>query len=93
MRRIQKALMIRVLPVDGKPGEYTASFTSEFLQATFSVTVKDTILGAVAIHRFAEMIRKQFGKYVANGEIEFVLPDSMEPVSRPFADMVNKESA
>ena len=80
--------MIRVLPVDGKSGEYTASFTSEFLQATFSVRVKDTILGAVALHRFAEMIGKQFGKYTASGEIEFILPNSMELRSKPFAEIV-----
>ena len=91
MSRTQKALLIRVLPVDGKPGEYAASFTSEFLQATFSVEVKDTILGAVAIHRFAEMVRKEYAKYTTTGEIEFVLPDSMRPENRPFADMLKQE--
>ena len=88
MRTIQKALMIRVLPVDGNPGEYIASFTSEFLKATFSVTVKDNILGAVALYRFSEMILKQFGKYTTAGEIEFIMPDSLELESKPFAEIV-----
>ena len=89
MSRTQKALLIRVLPVDGKPGEYAASFTSEFLQATFSVEVKDTILGAVAIHRFAEMVRKEYARYTTTGEIEFVLPPTLESDCRPFAEIVH----
>ena len=91
MRSTQTAIIVRVLPVDGKPGEYTASFTSEFLHATFSVRVKDNILGAVALHRFSEMILKQFGRYTTTGEIEFVFPDSLKSGGGLFTEIVQEK--
>ena len=52
------AIVIR--PVEGRKGEYLASCRSEFLGATFSCLFKDTLMGALALHAFSEMIRKRY---------------------------------
>ena len=48
-----------------------ACYASEFLQAEFRVTVKDSIFGALALQAFAEMVRKAFGKHYRTGQIDF----------------------
>ncbi len=70
-----KNIQIIIRPVEGREGEYIAYFENEFLQATFSVLLKDNIFGALALHAFAEMIRKTYGKNYRSGEIDFVLSD------------------
>ena len=50
--------MIR--PVEGSKEEYLACCRSEFLGATFSCLFKDTLMGALALHAFSEMIRKLY---------------------------------
>jgi hypothetical protein len=56
-------LKIRIQPATEKQGFYLAYFTSDFLNATYSVYFQDTITGAVALHDFSEMVRI---KYKAN---------------------------
>jgi len=72
-------IQIIIRPVEGRQGEYIAYFENEFLQATFSVLLKDNIFGALALQSFSEMIRKTFAKNYRSGEIDFVLSD--EPMS------------
>ena len=52
---------IRIAPVDGSSDRYVAMFTSEALDATYSVVFRETVSGAVALHSFAEMIRSRYG--------------------------------
>ncbi len=52
------AIVIR--PVEGRKGEYLACCRSEFLGATFSCLLKDTLMGALALHAFSEMVRKRY---------------------------------
>ena len=66
-----KSLRIHVSPVSDSSNRYTAALHSEVLDATFSVTFHETITGAVALHSFAEMVRKHYGHAV-----EIVLPDT-----------------
>ena len=68
-----RCIRIVVHPLEGSPGQYVACYASEFLQAEFRVTVKDSIFGALALQAFAEMIRKAFGKHYRSGEIDFEL--------------------
>ena len=68
-----KNIQIIIRPVEGREGEYIAYFENEFLQATFSVLLKDNIFGALALHSFAEMIRKTYGKNYRSGEIDFTV--------------------
>ena len=56
-----KKSRIRVYPLRENPSQYVAAFHSEVLGATFSVTFKETITGAVALHTFAEMLREHYG--------------------------------
>lgn len=66
-----KSSPIRVSPVPDASGRYVAVFRSQVLDADFSVVFHETITGAVALHTFAEMLRKQYGYAV-----EIVLPDA-----------------
>ena len=49
-----------IKPVAGRKGEYLAYCRSRFLDATFSVYFKDTMMGALALHEFIEMIRRKY---------------------------------
>ena len=51
---------IVIKPVAGRKGEYLAYCKSGFLDATFSVYFKDTLMGALALHEFMEMIRRKY---------------------------------
>ena len=56
---------IYIRPVSGKSGFYIAYFSSEVLQATVSLHFKDSIVGAIALNSFVEMLRikHKFGNY------------------------------
>lgn len=61
MRKGRKnAVKILIKPIDGKDGCYLAYCSSDFLDSTYSVYFHDTIMGAVALHGFAEMIHKKY---------------------------------
>ena len=47
---------INIESVAGKPDRYIASFDTGPLDATFAVVFSSSITGAVALHRFANMI-------------------------------------
>ena len=77
---------IQVYPVPDSRNQYVAVFSSEFLGATFSVTFPETITGAVALHTFAEMIRKQYGPAV-----DIIIPDGLSlPQNSPVRDMLSE---
>ena len=63
-------IRIIIKAVEQRAGEYIAYYKSDFLQATFSVYINDNIFGALALHSFAEMIRKAYGKNYKSGEID-----------------------
>ena len=56
----ERNLQILIKPVAGRKDEYLAYCRSQFLGATFSVYFKDNLMGALALHAFAEMIRKRY---------------------------------
>jgi len=83
-------IQIIIRPVENREGEHIAYFTNEFLQATFSVLLKDNIFGALALHSFAEMIRKTFGKNYRNGEIDFkVSSEAMNFENKALLDVLS----
>ena len=47
--------------------------------ATFSVYIHDNIFGALALNKFAEMIKEQYSNEYRNKRVEFIISD--EPVS------------
>jgi hypothetical protein len=84
-----RCIRIVVHPLEGSPGEYVACYASEFLQAEFRVTVKDSIFGALALQAFAEMVRKAFGKHYRSGEIDFELSQASDSLhSRALLDVM-----
>ena len=56
----KKIVKILIKPIDGKDGCYLAYFSSGLLKCTYSVYFQDSIMGAVALHGFAEMIRMKY---------------------------------
>ena len=78
---------------EDRPGEYVESHRSELFYAHYCVYVKDTILGALAPHSFAEMVRKAFRKNYRTGEIEFDFSREVECFTdKAFVDVVNTKS-
>ena len=73
-----KELKVIIEPVGNRETEYLAYYESEFLKATFSVYIHDNIFGALALNKFAEMIKGQYGKEYRNNRVEFIISD--EPV-------------
>ena len=47
-------------PLLGGPGEYLARWSSQFFGATYAVQFPDSILGALALNTFAEMLRRHY---------------------------------
>ena len=85
-----KNIQIVIRPVENRTGEYIAYFENEFLQATFSVLLKDNIFGALALHSFAEMIRKTFAKNYRSGEIDFTVSnEAMSLKNKALLDVLS----
>ena len=61
IRKPTRGLQINVQAVSGREGEYLAYFRSEPLDATFSVYFRDSLMGAIALHEFCEMLRQSYG--------------------------------
>ena len=77
-----KNIQIIIRPVEGREGEYIAYFENEFLQATFSVLLKDNIFGALALHSFAENYR--------SGEIDFTVSnEAMSLKNKALLDVLS----
>jgi len=80
-------IQIIIRPVENRKGEHIACYTNEFLKATFSVLLKDNIFGALALHSFAEMIRKTYGKNYRSAKIDFkVSSESMSFQNKAVLD-------
>ncbi|MBW8002993.1 MAG: hypothetical protein FVQ80_13410 [Planctomycetes bacterium] len=87
-------IQIIIRPVEHRKGEYIAYYTNEFLKATFSVHLKDNIFGALALHSFAEMIRKTYGKNYRSGEIDFkVSSEAMSFQNKALLDVLSCDKA
>ena len=69
-----KRPIIRIQPIAENPGRFIASFNAEFLNATYALTFGESVTGALALHRFAQMIENQYGK-----QITIQLPDELPP--------------
>ncbi len=83
-------IQIIIRPVEDREGEHIAYYTNEFLKATFSVHIKDNIFGALALHSFAEMIRKTYGKNYRSGEIDFkVSSEAMSFENKALLDVLS----
>jgi hypothetical protein len=67
---LPRKLEITIRPVKNMQGDFIAYYKSEFLTATYSVYFKDTIMGALALNAFYEMLKHKYKK-----EIEFTVSE------------------
>ena len=70
-------IRIVIESVDNRKGEHLAYYKSDLMQATFSVYINDNIFGALALHKFAEMIRISYGKNYKTDRVDFVFSDDL----------------
>jgi len=88
--RNSRTSIIAIAGVEDNPDRFVASFRTEFLDATYAVVFSQTITGAVALHRFVQMISDQYGKQVElriandlfpvrNKAVEDILKSIIEP--------------
>ena len=70
-------IRIVIKSVDNRKGEHIAYYKSDLMQATFSVYINDNIFGALALHKFAEMIRISYGKNYKTDRVDFVFSDDL----------------
>jgi hypothetical protein len=68
---VPPVVCVRIFPVVGRPGGYVARYRSDVLGATYSVKFEDSVIGGIALHGFAEMLRLKWGLW----RVELVLED------------------
>ena len=59
-RKDERDPAIVIKPVAGRAGEYLAYCRSAYLDATYAVYFKDTLMGGLALHSFIEMIESKY---------------------------------
>ena len=52
---------VRIGAVAGQPDRFIARYCSPLLRATFGVEFEDNVMGGIALHGFAEMLRLKYG--------------------------------
>ncbi|HUX21798.1 MAG TPA: hypothetical protein VMW69_11210, partial [Spirochaetia bacterium] len=74
-----KTFEIKVRRHEREPGFYVACYQSPILKATYTVEFPGTVLGAVALHHFTEMLKT---RYPLGRVVHFVLPpdETLQPV-------------
>ena len=76
---------IRISRITGEPGTYVATFTAPVLGATYAVVFAETVTGAIALHRFADMIDSHYG-----GKVTLQIPDEILPIpNKAVADILS----
>ena len=73
--------VIRIQAIPEKPGRFIASFQAEFLDATYAVVFTETVTGALALHRFVQMIENQYGKQAKIQITDELIPFHNEAVT------------
>jgi len=65
-----KTIDITIRPVKNMEGDFIAYYKSDMLKATYSVYFKDTIMGALALNSFFEMLKTKYP-----GQIDFCVQE------------------
>jgi hypothetical protein len=55
-----REVTVKIARVPGKQGAYVARYHAEVLGATYSVEFQDNVMGGIALHGFAQMLRLKF---------------------------------
>ena len=59
-RKDERDPAIVIKPVAGRKGEYLAYCRSAYLDATYAVYFKDSLMGGLALHSFIEMVERKY---------------------------------
>ncbi len=59
-RKDERDPAIVIKPVAGRTGEYLAYCRSAYLDATFAVYFRDTLMGGLALHSFIRVIERKY---------------------------------
>jgi hypothetical protein len=84
--------LVRIAPADGCPGRFIASFKAEVLSSTYAVIFPETVTGAIALHRFVQMIEQQYGKQVEIRLADELLPFHSEEITDLLRSLIITES-
>jgi len=91
--RNNRTPVITIAGVEDNPDQFIASFRSEFFDATYAVVFSQTITGAVALHRFVQMISGQYGKQVELRIANDLFPKPNKAVEDILKSIIEPESA
>jgi hypothetical protein len=83
-----KKLEITIRPVKNMNGDFIAYYKSEFLSATYSVYFQDTIMGALALNAFYEMLKHKYQK-----DIDFIVSeDKLQFKNQALLDALSEKT-
>ena len=85
--RRTKNIEIIIRPVKNMKNNFIAYYKSDFLTATFSVYFKDTIMGALALNAFYEMLKHKYP-----GQIDFCVSEyELEFKNQALLDVLSEK--
>ena len=64
-------LEVHIAPLRDRPGAYVASWANEILGSVYRLAFPDMVIGAVALHTFAEMLQSRY----PDSRVVFLLSD------------------
>ena len=78
-----KNIKITIKQIEGKEGNFIAFSKSEFLKATFCLCFNDSVYGCLAVHDFAEMLKRKYETdkvtfVISNEKITFRSPELLD---------------
>jgi hypothetical protein len=83
-----KTIEIIIQPVKSMQGDFIAYYKSDMLKATYSVYFKDTIMGALALNAFYEMLKTRYP-----GQIDFCVEEhALEFKNQALLDVLSDRS-
>jgi len=69
----QPALEVHIAPHRDRLGFFVASWANEVLGSVLRLEFPDTVVGAVGLHTFAEMLQSRY----SDSHVTFLLPDGL----------------
>ena len=83
-----KTIEIIIQPVKDMKGDFIAFYKSHMLNATYSVYFKDTIMGALALNAFYEMLQHTY-----HGQIDFCVEEhALQFKNQALLDVLSDKS-
>ena len=76
-----KMPIIHIFSIPEKTDRFVASYHAKFLDATYALEFSESLIGALALHRFARMIESQYNKAVSFQISEELFPFFSKAVS------------